>query len=104
VKLRGNLHDLALRYRKPIIVVETAYNWEPGGMTGKKAEFAESPEGQLAFLRAVDAAVRAIPDGLGQGVFWWEPAAEGGLRGRSFFGQDGDVLPVITAFDPPAAR
>lgn len=106
--LRGNLHDLALRYRKPIIVVETAYNWEPGAMagsmTGKKADFPESPEGQLAFLRAVDAAVRAIPDGLGQGVFWWEPAAEGDLRGRSFFDQDGNVLPVITAFDRDAAR
>jgi arabinogalactan endo-1,4-beta-galactosidase len=104
VKLRGNLHDLALRYHKPIIVVETAYNWDPGGMTGKKTDFPESAEGQLAFLRAVDAAMRAIPDGLGRGVFWWEPAAEGDLRGRSFFDRNGDVLPVITAFDKPAAR
>lgn len=102
--LRGNLHDLALRYKKPIIVVEAAYNWEPGAMTGKKTDFAESPEGQLAFLRGVDSAVRAIPGGLGQGVFWWEPAAEGDLRGRSFFDQDGNVLPVITAFDQNAAR
>ncbi len=99
--LRGNLHDLALRYRRPIIVVETAYNWTPGTSKGKSAEFPESPEGQLQFLRAVDAAVRAIPNGLGQGVFWWEPAAEGGLRGRSFFDFDGNVLPVITAFDAP---
>ncbi|MGA7340019.1 MAG: glycosyl hydrolase 53 family protein [Terracidiphilus sp.] len=103
VKLRGNLHDLALRYHLPIIVVETAYNWTPGGMAGKKTDFAESPQGQLAFLRAVDAAVRAVPDGLGQGVFWWEPAAEGGLGGRSFFDQDGNVLPVISAFDTPAS-
>jgi len=28
-KLRANLHDLALRYRRPIIVVETASNWTP---------------------------------------------------------------------------
>ena len=101
--LRGNLHDLALRYHLPIIVVETAYNWTPGGMTGKKTDFPESPEGQLAFLRAVDAAVRAIPNRLGQGIFWWEPAAEGSLRGRSFFDNDGNVLPVITAFDPQNA-
>lgn len=98
--LRGNLHDLALRYRRPIVVVETAFNWTPGRTAGKSAEFPESPEGQLEFLRAVDAAVRAVPNGLGQGVFWWEPAAEGGLRGRSFFSNDGNVLPVITAFDP----
>ena len=97
--LRYNLRELALRYHDPIIVVETAYDWTPHDFAGKAAEFAESPAGQLAFLRAVDAAVRAIPDGLGQGVFWWEPAAEGGLRDRSFFDNQGNVLPVITAFD-----
>jgi len=99
--LRGNLHDLALRYRLPIIVVETAYNWTPGAMTQKKADFPETPEGQLEFLRALNAAVRGVPNGLGQGVFWWEPAAGGPLRGRSFFDHDGNALPVITALDPP---
>jgi arabinogalactan endo-1,4-beta-galactosidase len=96
---RDNLRDLSVRYRRPIIVVETAYNWTPGAMTGKEAEYSESAEGQLKFLRAVDAAVRAVPGGLGQGVFWWEPAAEGDLRRRSFFDNDGNVLPVVTAFD-----
>ena len=102
VKLRGNLHDLALRYHLPIIVVETAANWTPSGRPAKKQDFPETPQGQLQFLRAVDAAVRAIPGGLGQGVFWWEPAAEGSLRGRGFFDANGNVLPVITAFDRPA--
>ncbi len=102
-QMRINLGNLALRYHKPIIVVETAYNWAPGDFAGKMAEFPESPEGQLAFLRAVDAAVRVIPDGLGQGVFWWEPAAEGGLRARSFFDDQGNVLPVIKAFDSPGS-
>jgi arabinogalactan endo-1,4-beta-galactosidase len=99
--MRSNLRKLALRYRRPIIVVETAYNWTPGRAAGKSQDFPETPDGQLAFLRAVDAAVRAIPLGLGQGVFWWEPAAEGGLRDRSFFDNDGNVLPVIAAFDVP---
>ena len=98
--MQSNLSKLALRYRRPIIVVETAYNWTPG-RAGKSQDFPETPQGQLAFLRAVDAAVRAIPKGLGQGVFWWEPAAEGGLRGRSFFDNDGNVLPVIAALDAP---
>ena len=99
--LRGNLHDLALRYRLPIVVVETAYNWKPGTTTAKKADFPETPEGQLEFLRALNEAVRGVPNGLGQGVFWWEPAAEGPLGARSFFDQDGNALPVITALDPP---
>jgi len=98
--LRGNLHDLALRYRLPIIVVETAYNWTPGAIKAKKVDFPENPEGQLAFLRALNAAVHDLPNGLGQGVFWWEPAADGPLRDRSFFDKDGNVLPVITALDP----
>ena len=97
--MRDNLRDLALRYHKPIVVVETAYDWMPADFAGKRSDFPESPEGQLAFLRAVDAAVRAIPDGLGHGVFWWEPAAEGPLRARSFFDNEGNVLPVIGAFD-----
>ena len=101
--LRLNLRNLALRYNRPIIVVEAAYNWMPGEMAGRKSDFPESPEGQRDFLAAVDAAVRAIPNGLGQGVFWWEPAAEGGLRKRSFFDNEGNVLPVISVFDhsPP---
>jgi arabinogalactan endo-1,4-beta-galactosidase len=97
-KFRNNLHDLALRYGLPIVVVETAYNWTPG-TNGKKYDFPESPAGQKQFLAAVDEAVHAIPNGLGQGVFWWEPAAEGALRGRSFFDDNGNVLPVISVFD-----
>ena len=73
-----------------------------GGFIGKKAEFSESPAGQAEFLRAVDEAVRAVPHGLGQGVFWWEPAAEAELRGRSFFDEQGNALPVLSAFDIPA--
>jgi arabinogalactan endo-1,4-beta-galactosidase len=99
-KLRGNLHDLALRYRHPIIVVEAAYNWTPGDFVGKKAEFAESPEGQKEFLAAVDAAVRAIPDGLGQGVFWWEPAVSPGpIAGRALFDDKHNALPALEVFD-----
>jgi len=99
--MQSNLLKLALRYHRPIIVVETAYNWTPGRAAGKSRDFPETPQGQLAFLRAVDAAVRDLPSGMGMGVFWWEPAAEGGLRGRSFFDSDGNVLPVIAAFDSP---
>jgi arabinogalactan endo-1,4-beta-galactosidase len=99
-KLRGNLHDLALRYQRPIIVVEAAYNWTPGDFIGKKAEFAESPDGQKAFLQAVDAAVRSIPHGLGAGVFWWEPAVPGGpIAGRALFDDHHNALPAIAAFD-----
>jgi arabinogalactan endo-1,4-beta-galactosidase len=101
-RMRQNLHDLALRYQHPIIVAETASDWKPAGSGEKKFDFPETPEGQREFLMAVDAAVRAVPYGLGQGVFWWEPAAEHDLRARSFFDEEGNVLPAITAFDRDA--
>lgn len=102
-RLRGNLHDLALRYHHPIIVVETAFNWTPGDFIGKKSEFPESPEGQRAFLQAVYDAVRAVPDGLGQGVFWWEPAvAPSPIAGRALFDDKHNALPALTVFDAPA--
>jgi len=102
VTMQGNLDKLAQRYRRPLMVVETAFNWKTGGMVLKSADFAESPQGQENFLRAVNDAVHAVPNGLGQGVFWWEPAAEGPLRERGFFDDDGNVLPVISVFDKPA--
>lgn len=102
VKLRGNLHDLALRYQRPIIVVETAANWTPGSMDGKKPEFAETPEGQRAFYSAVVAAVKAVPKGLGRGVFWWEPAvAPSPIAGRGLFDEQYNALPALSIFDAP---
>jgi arabinogalactan endo-1,4-beta-galactosidase len=102
-QLRQTLHDLSFRYGRPIIVVETACNWTPGDFIGKKADFPESPEGQKAFLQAVDKAVRETPRGLGRGVFWWEPAVAGGpIAGRALFDDKHNALPAITAFDNDA--
>ena len=61
--------------------------------------FPESPEGQREFLDEVNRVVLSVPDGLGKGVFWWEPAVTGGLIRRGFFDNDGNALPVITVFD-----
>jgi arabinogalactan endo-1,4-beta-galactosidase len=41
----------------------------------------------------------STPNNRGIGIFWWEPAVEGGLRSRGFFDNDGNALPVITVFD-----
>ena len=104
--LRGNLHDLALRYKHPIVVVEAASNWTSSGSNNKKSEFPETPEGQRAFFATVDSAVRAIPNGLGWGVFWWEPAVPGGaIAGRALFDNNHEMLPAFTIFDQaPSSR
>jgi arabinogalactan endo-1,4-beta-galactosidase len=97
--LRSNLEFMAARYQKDIIVVETAYNWQPGNYLTKPAPFAESPEGQRAYLDELNRVVMGTPYGRGKGVFWWEPAVKGNLTVRGFFDDRYNALPVVTVFD-----
>ncbi|MEY4488826.1 MAG: hypothetical protein RIQ79_1334 [Verrucomicrobiota bacterium] len=104
--LRTTLNAMAREYGKPVMVVETAYPWRPSEYRGEPAPFPETPQGQRDFLATVGGIVRAVPDGLGAGVFWWEPAVAGGrgqnnLRSRGMFDATGNVLPVIDALKEP---
>jgi len=95
--LRECLFFTAEEYKKDIIVVEAAYNWKPKEYINKNAPFEESPEGQREFLEEVNRIVMAVPGNRGVGVFWWEPAATRGSR--TYFDNEGNVLPVIYVFD-----
>ncbi len=97
--LRENMFFMAREYKKDIIVVEAAYNWMPSEYKKRPGPFPESPEGQKQFLEEVNRVVQETPDGLGKGVFWWEPAVVGPLGSRGFFDDTGNALPVITTFD-----
>lgn len=100
LELRDNLAFMAETYRKPIVMVEVAYNWRPSEYVNAPAPFAESPDGQRAFLEAVNDAVMSTPYGLGRGVMWWEPAVgPSSLRSRGMFDDAGNALPVINVFD-----
>jgi arabinogalactan endo-1,4-beta-galactosidase len=90
---------MARTYGKDIILVEVAYNWRPAEYAKKPAPFPETPEGQAQFLDEVHRLVLATPNGLGKGIFWWEPAVAGGLGRRGFFDSEGNALPVIRVFD-----
>lgn len=96
--LRECLNFTANEYQKDIIVVEAAYNWKPREYINKNAPFPETPEGQKAFLEEVNRIVLGVPGNLGCGIFWWEPAVSRG-GSRSFFDEEGNVLPVIQVFD-----
>ena len=97
--LRANLEATIREYGKDVYVVETAYNWEPGNYKTHPGPFAETPAGQREFLDEVNRIVMEAPGGHGKGVFWWEPAVQGGLVQRGFFDHDGNVLPVIGVYD-----
>jgi arabinogalactan endo-1,4-beta-galactosidase len=100
VNLRECLNFTASEYKKDVILVETAYNYGPSEYINKNAPFSETPEGQKEFLEAVNNIILNIPNNRGKGIFWWEPAAPNkGFSRRTFFDENGNVLPVINVFN-----
>lgn len=77
--LRDTLGWLAREYRKPLHVAETDY---PAVCNGQYSPIPESSEpeipynvgGQIEWMRDVVKVVKEVPHGLGQGVWYWEPA------------------------------
>lgn len=83
--LYHSLHAIAAKYRKPIMMVET--DFPATGCTGGVYDnetfpaFFSEPElvplgvqGQLDWMARITSIVKGLPDGLGQGTFYWEPA------------------------------
>jgi arabinogalactan endo-1,4-beta-galactosidase len=115
--LRANLRYIAEELRRDVMVVETGYYWKPGRYfragppssgspalslsNGMEAvpPFPETPEGQRQWLEAVNEVVMQTPHGRGKGVFWWEPAAGGGLVARGYFDEEHNALPILSVFD-----
>lgn len=75
--LSRTMNSLATQIRLPLLVVETAYGHDTvnqdavrnafGEQEAVRGGFAATPEGQLAFLDALRAAIAAVPDRLGLG-------------------------------------
>jgi len=80
--LQWNLNDVSARYGKDVMVVETAYPFTLGfndnqsNIIGLESQlvagYPATPEGQRRNLRDVMSIVRAVPDGRGLGVFYWD--------------------------------
>ena len=68
------------------------------------------PDGQVQYVVALAQVLTGVPDGKVIGAFWWGAEYQplqgvnlGGCENRSFFGSEGDVLPVAEAFGRLAA-
>lgn len=106
--LTTTMNDLAARYSKDVMVVETAYPWRTGWSSGGDASNDTWPmtrAGQQQFLEDVVDAVARVPDGRGQGVIWWYPEAipvsgvfVWGGGAVALFDASGEVLPAADAF------
>jgi arabinogalactan endo-1,4-beta-galactosidase len=103
--LQANLHNTANAYGKPIVIVETGFA-SRGAQFEPDYEFDVSAAGQQEFLETLVEVVQGVPNGLGQGVFWWYPEArptsglnvwEGGRYG--LFDQSGNLLPAASVFE-----
>lgn len=91
-KLGGNLRDMAVRYGKDVMVVETG-------------ELASEPVKSRGKLAAVLREVREVPGGRGLGVIDWEPEGEftWSRYKMSAWGADGRPTEALDAFleSPP---
>lgn len=75
-QLQKSLAATAQRYHKPIIIAETAFPYRGQADAAKQPVYTKyglTPQGQDAFLRDLMKTVQAVPEGLGQGVIYWEP-------------------------------
>jgi arabinogalactan endo-1,4-beta-galactosidase len=125
VELQNNLDDISARYDRDVIVVETAYaftdqedDFQPNIANNSMASpgYPFTPEGQRAMLRDVMAVVRAVPNGRGLGVFWWEatwtavsgngwdstdPRSGNEWENQALFDFDDRVLPALDEYLAP---
>lgn len=124
-QLQTNLNDITARYDRDVIVVETSYAFTdrdnddyPNIVDNKLAvpSYPLTPAGQRAMLRDVMAIVRAVNNGRGLGVFYWDatwtavkgngwdntnPTAGNAWENQALFDFDGQVLPAIDEYLNP---
>ncbi|KAI0136442.1 family 53 glycosyl hydrolase [Xylariales sp. AK1849] len=78
-KLQESLDTLVRKYGKPVQVVETDYpavcdgQWNPIPESSEP-EIPYNVDGQIEWMGKVIDVVEQVPRGLGQGVWYWEPA------------------------------
>jgi arabinogalactan endo-1,4-beta-galactosidase len=123
--LQWNLNDVSARYSKDVVVVETGYPFTLGwvddtpNLIGLESQltagYAATPAGQAAMVRDVLSIVRAVPNGRGLGVFYWDatwtavpgngwdpadPASGNSWENQALFDFDSKALPALDEFRP----
>ncbi len=121
--MRANVDALATQFHKPIVIAETQYPWTlaNGDSTGDfvwqpsqvVSGYPASPGGQLSFVSDELSILAQVPDGLGAGLFYWEPEWIPGVGWEpgagtpndnlTLFDFQGRALPSIASFRNPVA-
>ncbi len=123
--LQANLNDISARYGKDVVVAETAYPFVLGDADGwgnlvglpsqLVAGYPATRAGQAANQRDVLSIVRAVPNGRGLGVFYWDatwtgvagngwnpadPTTGNAWENQVLFDFDGRPVPAMDAYRP----
>jgi arabinogalactan endo-1,4-beta-galactosidase len=121
--LEQNLHTLATRYDKNILIAETAYPWtledaddEPNVVSSLAelpdgALYPPTPSGQRQFYQALREVLAEVPGSHGAGFLVWEPGWLAGVNASAdlgnaydnltLFDAEGVGLPALDAFAEP---
>jgi arabinogalactan endo-1,4-beta-galactosidase len=107
--LIANMNDISQRYHKPVAVVETAYAYTLNDSDATADLFDETSQtdggylataqGQATSVRDVIAAVAQVPNGMGLGIFYWEPDWYA-VSGAGWQTGQGDQWDNQAMFDP----
>ncbi len=116
--LELNLNDLATRYEKDIMVVESAYPWtlewgdNTGNIVGSDDQllpgYPATVEGQKQFLKKVIEIIKNTPEGWGKGFVYWSPEWIPGHPGSpwenlALFDFQGEMLESMRVFEDHTA-
>lgn len=122
--LQVNLNDIAERYEKGIVVVETAYAFTPDDndhceniiRSQEQPGYPFTTEGQAKILADIMSVIRAVPNGHGLGVMWWDatwtavpgngwdpfdPSAGNNWENQALFDYQNRALPAMKLFAKP---
>jgi arabinogalactan endo-1,4-beta-galactosidase len=96
------LSNTARLYGKPVLVMETDFPWSG---TTNIYNIPPTTNGQVQFMTALAQIVKGLTNNLGAGIVWWGSEYQrlnsynlAGFDKRSFFGSDGNALPVVDSF------
>ncbi|KAI0375887.1 arabinogalactan endo-1,4-beta-galactosidase [Pilatotrama ljubarskyi] len=71
--LKSSLTNLANTFNKPIVVAETDWPVSCSGVSLTEPSIAVSTSGQQTWVNDIKNVLTSLPNGRGQGIFYWEP-------------------------------
>ncbi|TFY80753.1 hypothetical protein EWM64_g3258 [Hericium alpestre] len=71
--LKSSLTKAANAFGKPIVVAETDWPVACSGVQLTEPSIAVSAQGQETWISDIVGVLKGLPNGLGQGIFYWEP-------------------------------